>query len=1228
MKERWKSVLLHLNARAKSKRGSVLFVVLVIMAFMLIVTTAVYYTVMNNRQAVVMNYRDMQAYQTANDVLNTVDNYLLNISGDPNENDLAAFYETVFFEIGANVRCEKSCKKTPFPTGCVAGTGHVSPDCCLAPSGTCDSTALKGGATQCAAAIWNDSTVKTFNDYVATAGSAANGALYLKGEGTSNFGGGGEVKEMLVFVNEFDDIVVRITVEYESVRVSLQKMYDGSQRNAFAPSYMSPDGGAGEALGWEWRWYDGLQPADNINADGFKDVDATHTLWGRGFEGHFDKDDSDFDVQNFGLYPSEGRAMETGGSATNEKRYGLAAQKDPLVYLDGGWYLMTGPRFVSNSEAGLQPADANGVRILPANTGTITKAPFELAFMTINDALATNSGAVAWLSDELAPNGQLKGTDYIGRKWDSNKPWWDDESWIPDNQNVTPVPAHNRCTACGWIDNASITPYVENGVNYQWDGDGNWFRDWDPARATYSTSGDKITSIPQHDDDDDECDCLDCEEDEPLNTTVYRCYCRQPNEWDETTEIILPGVNTCANPNPDMASSPVATTNCGKPWLNTHSAVTVTGNTVIKTPAVMDDETGDELTPAVTHTPSHTFGANTGICSTWNTTNPCWKPTASTSEAKVSEDGHVTYTGPNNNTWTQGAATHISNQDGTKALYSRQAARGQIAPSFHNATWTLMGASNNRSFYIEADVTATDNMILGNAKFRNTSSSPLIVAVQGDLHIGGGVPAGAPTMGDMGGGEYTGNIIFLVGGDMIIHNTEGNLGSNGLFNTNVTFYILGDVTGTPPRTTNVNSVKSTNADLAWSDVVGGNTLSSTRTVANMLGARTGANGALPLWNFPADRYTGADTVTINWSNSAGTKVALNADAITNLARYGISVDKIPEGDSAGNNAERRRIHYIDKNTILNNPTGPGSVDLDKYCILLIDTGLDPNNVVYLRLDGTGTSFRWNPANNSEQVAILTLGNGSVVFEIPDAVTYTANGRCTIAPYNLAICPDYCGNCQSGRWNKCARTFGDNSFMTDGAVCCNANNKCSLTNTTGCRSTFIQSLLEPGTGSLRTSIAVNGRWGIAQRGHGARLNMNLFLVHNGTKPIVINQRSFFTGSIYTPKVGITTSDNAGGNLYHFGSLSASSLNIDVMGAFISALPGGGIGQPPGFYEGDSKTITEPGEWSPPPLGNVGETTGTPKPEFPDPGTIDEATPAEPPGSSHTMGKNEVGGWVQF
>jgi len=68
--------------RLVSKKGSVMFIVIVMMSVMIILATAVYYTVPSSRANVVMVYSDTQAYEAAINVLDMFENVIFYQDGN------------------------------------------------------------------------------------------------------------------------------------------------------------------------------------------------------------------------------------------------------------------------------------------------------------------------------------------------------------------------------------------------------------------------------------------------------------------------------------------------------------------------------------------------------------------------------------------------------------------------------------------------------------------------------------------------------------------------------------------------------------------------------------------------------------------------------------------------------------------------------------------------------------------------------------------------------------------------------------------------------------------------------------------------------------------------------------------------------------------------------------------------------------------------------------------
>jgi hypothetical protein len=236
--------------RMVSKRGSVLFIVLVIMSFMVILASAVFYTVSSGRQGVVMEYYDAQAFQTANDLLAVMEGNFL--SGTDDLLSTAMFGGGGFD--GLLIRC-------------------VTPVCDVELCNTC------------AMGIWFGNDTRTFAEMQAFIPPRFTQGLHFIRTSAPTVVPGGGSAEILIFVNFRGDIVVEITVEYNGRVVTSQRVYDrGEAERTFKPQWLNIQATPGSGLGWEWRANEsGDIPrpgADWVKAEGLG-----HPLIGRGFVG-------------------------------------------------------------------------------------------------------------------------------------------------------------------------------------------------------------------------------------------------------------------------------------------------------------------------------------------------------------------------------------------------------------------------------------------------------------------------------------------------------------------------------------------------------------------------------------------------------------------------------------------------------------------------------------------------------------------------------------------------------------------------------------------------------------------------------------------------------------------------------------------------------------------------------------------------------------------------------
>jgi hypothetical protein len=512
--------------------------------------------------------------------------------------------------------------------------------------------------------------------------------------------------------------------------------------------------------------------------------------------------------------------------------------------------------------------------------------------------------------------------------------------------------------------------------------------------------------------------------------------------------------------------------------------------------------------------------------------------------------GHIIFRGPGH-TWTQGAAVHATGTP-TRAVFSKLRARGIKTTNFHNADWTLISTGNDRSFITEGDITATGHMVLGgNANLANTLGRPFVITVGENLYIGN-APTTAPAEVRTAAGtqtnsqNITGETIVFVGGNLV--NTAQQMGStNGRYGSNVTYYVVGTLVNSSSFNIPSGARIHTNAG-DTSVTVNGHTM----TVNEWVAARTEIENNMPDWgNIP----TITNTLALNWGDDRATAAGrITATQRDNLrTRYGINVSDSMTGS----------LWYVDRNTIISQPSGTNN--RNGVQALIIDTGTDPNNTVYIQMGvnpATGTAnFQWNtvnPGSSQNKVAVLTVGNGSVVFVIPNNVIYVPTQGMFKGPFNLAVAART-DNTQSGSgWLGCNRL---NAFTYS------VNQASSyipwlerLMTTTGPRAGFgvlRDDIGVAGFGPVSNYNASNPAATIAARNHTHPLNMNVFLVHNGTRAVAMQDRSFFAGSIYAPNTTVSMQDNAGGSITHFGSIAARTVNIDAMSAVIALLPGGGL-----------------------------------------------------------------------
>ncbi|MCL2036490.1 MAG: hypothetical protein FWG83_03785 [Oscillospiraceae bacterium] len=1048
--------------RLLSKQGSVLFIVLVIMSFLIIVASSVFYTVSASRESVVMEYNDIQAFQTANDMLGVVNEYLVRNPANGNAQELTAAIAGLdvvsAMEIWDRVRGNG-----------VAGWSH--------PLGGLVILDEDGNAMDRADVTVHD-LIRTghFNHYgrcpdptndSCKSPCIVHGGHYIRTTSPSNIPAAGDT-EIFIFVNERGDIVVEVTVSYGGRTATAQRIYDRNTIDSmFRPKWKNYATSNGSGLGWEWTTTNGGKIA--APSGGWEQVTApSHRLYGRG-TGFSVIEDPEV-VGGIAERALGNPAFAASGGAH------YARQLCAPYYLGDGWWIMTGN--------GTSPWDGTSAFTSFCNCVETVRPDGTVREKCSTVASQLTATGFGWVEaggvNELNMLEWVKGTDWLGRNTTGTVEY--DECTIHDGLRV------DKCGCCFATLRCSI---------------GIVDSEWKPVHGQpYKTA------VSPGVRDENTLDvlgrCLACYPESPVAPTCAQCSRTWSTEPYNSANF-PPGNGTCNGL--DCSRCP----NCSVQW--------------------RVDSTGSF--PATDSYGGHSWSAASGGgCSSWLTANPCYKPQLPTGPDGGSSidpvTGHMNYQGPGH-TWTQGAAVHVQRKGTDRAEWSRIMSRGITAPTFHDANWTILGTPNNRSFYIEGDVTATGNLLWGSNSHYGLphTNRTLVITVGGDLHIAGGAPAGAiaNAFGSQhANGAVRGNVVVFVNGNVHLHGDQ----YNKYLNSGVTVYARGTIVTGPSSHARVNQNASDT-----SVTVNGHT----RPVWTATGVEP--LGWLNARLNPADNmndWQGLDAIPYNhhlafddWSVGAPSYDTFSGA----LARYGIDMTHVPNND-------KHNVRYISENTtigVLGGPNMSGSMN-----VLLIDTGDDPNNTVHIRLDGSGSgTFRWKQKDEqTAKVAIMTLGNGSVVFHVPNNITYGNSMGTYVGPFNLAVSPEAPPN-----WLDDARlgrlTYAINR-QADAA--------------------WLRGLLDStGLGILRPDIATTGVNGIAPRNHSRALNMNVFLVHNGNNPITLFNRNFFAGSVYTPKTQVNATDGGGDNLLLFGSISADSVNIDVMDHVIAMLPGGGVGGAP-------------------------------------------------------------------
>lgn len=267
---------------------------------------------------------------------------------------------------------------------------------------------------------------------------------------------------------------------------------------------------------------------------------------------------------------------------------------------------------------------------------------------------------------------------------------------------------------------------------------------------------------------------------------------------------------------------------------------------------------------------------------------------------------------------------------------------------------------------------------------------PYTWVVRGDMYINGGFEAqfGSATAGQ--GKIYVGGDLYVDGSDLTWSYTDiyvigdAYFGGGNLNGADHKLYVHGDLTvdaNLKPDFIYCNgTAKHKGADITtkqeWPE-------KDVDAAIKFINEKT-ASHEFQKWEVKADNYNGHKEYIA--FNSTGAEVVDSKSGKTIPA--GTYVWELPWTDDGV------KEHYADIVDIYD--LGGGAT-----CYTIIfDTGNDPNNILYLRLngnidydeDGTKEFFRWVPNNNGKQVSILYTGQGSVVASVDKGVKYAASRK--------------------------------------------------------------------------------------------------------------------------------------------------------------------------------------------------------------------------------------------
>lgn len=295
----------------------------------------------------------------------------------------------------------------------------------------------------------------------------------------------------------------------------------------------------------------------------------------------------------------------------------------------------------------------------------------------------------------------------------------------------------------------------------------------------------------------------------------------------------------------------------------------------------------------------------------------------------------------------------------------------------------------------DGDIRINMDIVCAGAAMFNDKTTILPVSKPMNWIFGNNVTFGPScTISSFNLGTSSGRGKIIVGGDMTLNGN--NSGKD--FPSNVDVYVLGDL-----------YLGKVYATFGGNLYVGGNIIAENGnyhsfssvyvngTMKQKSGANINANTLNKKGACPVDVMEEA-TETMN--RRIGGSVFPKWQAQT----AGLPVENITfqSHDDPTNGITGKFVHYINHDCtigeVVDNKLGDSSVN---NLTIIIDTGDDPTGVRTLSVQpncdriGIPNTFMWNPdarGSGSQTITVLTVGQGTLVIDVPDGVTYQATDQ--------------------------------------------------------------------------------------------------------------------------------------------------------------------------------------------------------------------------------------------